>query len=809
MVLDNDFQLGEWRVKPHTNMIEGPEGEAHLEPKAMQVLALLAQHAGGVVQKQEILEDVWDGTYVSDEVLPNAIWELRKALGDDAKKPRFIQTLPKKGYRLIAPVDLHVNAPVTEQASSSWALFPWVLAAAAVVAMLFGLVVLFLDEPGNDGRTHRGTTDDPYSVLVMSFDNHTDAEDVDWLSSGAPTMLRTGLTEISGIRVVSTARLEQVLADFGDDEGQQSVAQQTGADTVVRGSIFKFGNEYRIDVQIEDVADAQIFAAHSVRGDDVFRLMDDLTAWVRDSLVAEGGQNGVPVRPLAEMTTTSLEAFRLYNAGVTARRNLRLADARRLLTRAVEIDPTFALAYLELSWVALYNKDEATYDALGEKMLEHRTHLPPRRRLLLEAAELWNEDRADAERILLDVIERFPEEEEAYMQLCHLYKRSFEPDKARDILERGATALPHSGYLRLNYGYQLLWEGRYPEAIHEFEVYSRIRPEEANPHDSLGEAYLIAGVPERALEEYERALQIDDNFASSHLGRSWAFSQMGRFDKALAELDEIHGDLPPWYLAEELQFMKSYFLSRAGRYQDADILLRQIEARANEVENRTLSGMTHLLESLIELEKGAPTLALAAAERAAELLPTDGRRSRSVRGMTELLLGIAAARTGDLNRAHEHLLALEEHHEPRNSRERWWYHLLLGETLLARGDTRDAYTAFTDGAPQQKMIFNVTHLFENLSGALSLRDGAARAKALAGDRREAIALYEKLLRHDIGQKWTAPLEPRYHMELARLHRELGEREKASRHYRRVLSLWSKADPRLPELAEAEAYLAMS
>ena len=93
MVLDNDFQLGEWRVKPHTNMIEGSDGEAHLEPKAMQVLALLAQRAGDVVQKQEILEDVWDGTYVSDEVLPNAIWELRKALGDDAKKPRFIQTL--------------------------------------------------------------------------------------------------------------------------------------------------------------------------------------------------------------------------------------------------------------------------------------------------------------------------------------------------------------------------------------------------------------------------------------------------------------------------------------------------------------------------------------------------------------------------------------------------------------------------------------------------------------------------------------------------------------------------------------------
>ena len=810
MVLDNDFQLGEWRVKPHTNMIEGPEGETHLEPKAMQVLALLAQRAGGVVQKQEILDDVWDGTYVSDEVLPNAIWELRKALGDDARKPRFIQTLPKKGYRLIVPVDLRVDAPLSEENASLRASFPWVLSAATVVvAMLFGLVVFFLNETATDGRPPRGTADDPYSVLIMSFDNHTNVEDLDWLSTGAPTMLRTGLAEISGIQVVSTARLEQVLADSRDDVGQQSVAHRTGADTVVRGSIFKFGNDYRIDVQIEDVTDAQIFAAYTVRGDDVFRLMDDLTARVRDSLVVEGGDNGVPVRPIAEMTTTSLDAFRLYNAGVIARRNLRLADAQRLLTRAVEIDATFALAYLELSWVALASKDEAAYDALSEKTLEHRKHLPPHRHRLLEAAELWKQDPAEAERILLDVVERRPDEEEAYMQLAYLYKRSFEPSKARDILKRGATALPHSGYLRLCYGYQLLWEGRYPEAIHEFEVYARIRPDEANPRDSLGEAYLIAGIPERALEEYEGALQIDDNFASSHLGRSWAFSQMGHFEKALAELDAIQGDLPPGYSEAELQFMKSYFLSRAGRYQDADILLQQVSARANELQDQTLSGMTHLFESLIELEKGVPTLALAAAERAAEVLPTDGRGSRSHRGMTELLLGIAATRTGDLNRAHKHLLALQEYHQPKNSRERWWYHLLLGETLLARGDAHGAYTAFTDGAPRQKMIFNVTHLFENLSGALSFRDGAARAKALAGDRREAIALYEKLVRPDIGQKWTAPLEPRYHMELARLHRELGDREQASRHYRRVLSLWSKADPRLPELAEAEAYLAKS
>ena len=104
MTLEGEFQLGDRRVRPHTNTVVGPEGETHVEPKAMQVLAFLAERSGRVVSKHEILAQVWKGTFVSEEVLPNAIWELRKALGDDAKRPRFIQTLPKTGYRLIARV---------------------------------------------------------------------------------------------------------------------------------------------------------------------------------------------------------------------------------------------------------------------------------------------------------------------------------------------------------------------------------------------------------------------------------------------------------------------------------------------------------------------------------------------------------------------------------------------------------------------------------------------------------------------------------------------------------------------------------
>jgi serine/threonine-protein kinase len=101
------FRVGEWRVEPTLNQIvrdSDPEGAVKLEPKAMQVLVCLAERAGEVVDKESVIREVWEGAFVSNEVLTNAIWELRRALGDDAKSSVFIQTIPKRGYRLVSPV---------------------------------------------------------------------------------------------------------------------------------------------------------------------------------------------------------------------------------------------------------------------------------------------------------------------------------------------------------------------------------------------------------------------------------------------------------------------------------------------------------------------------------------------------------------------------------------------------------------------------------------------------------------------------------------------------------------------------------
>jgi adenylate cyclase len=100
------LRVGPWTIEPQKSVIFRENHRMRVEPKAMQVLVYLVEHAGEVVEREEILRAVWNGSKVKAEVLTNAIWELRKAFGDDAFEPDFIQTVSRTGYLLVAPVEL-------------------------------------------------------------------------------------------------------------------------------------------------------------------------------------------------------------------------------------------------------------------------------------------------------------------------------------------------------------------------------------------------------------------------------------------------------------------------------------------------------------------------------------------------------------------------------------------------------------------------------------------------------------------------------------------------------------------------------
>ena len=107
--MQGDFLIKDWLVQPQTNTVEKGSRRWHLEPKVMQVLVQLAMHSDQVLAKERLIETVWRGTFVGDDVLIRCISEIRYVFGDDARSPSIIQTIPKSGYRLIAPVTMQEN----------------------------------------------------------------------------------------------------------------------------------------------------------------------------------------------------------------------------------------------------------------------------------------------------------------------------------------------------------------------------------------------------------------------------------------------------------------------------------------------------------------------------------------------------------------------------------------------------------------------------------------------------------------------------------------------------------------------------
>jgi DNA-binding winged helix-turn-helix (wHTH) protein len=115
--LASGFRLAELTVQPNQGRIVSLGGEAHVEPRAMDVLVVLARRAGDTVSRNELIEAVWKHSYVCDEALSRCISLLRHALGDDRSNPRFVETIPKRGYRLMMPVQLVASTePVSPRA---------------------------------------------------------------------------------------------------------------------------------------------------------------------------------------------------------------------------------------------------------------------------------------------------------------------------------------------------------------------------------------------------------------------------------------------------------------------------------------------------------------------------------------------------------------------------------------------------------------------------------------------------------------------------------------------------------------------
>ena len=190
-----DFWVGDRLVRPSLGEIQLGLERVHLEPRSMEVLLALARRPKEVIPKRELIEAVWGEAFVSDEVLTHAIWDLRRAFGDNASDPEFIQTVPKRGYRLIAPVKLieqpRRRATDREPAGARWK--------PATRTLVWGLLAL-LAVLGTVFWLSRRPPAEPAPAVLVLMPTDPPSGQPDW-GLRLDIRLRSELTGIDGIGI--------------------------------------------------------------------------------------------------------------------------------------------------------------------------------------------------------------------------------------------------------------------------------------------------------------------------------------------------------------------------------------------------------------------------------------------------------------------------------------------------------------------------------------------------------------------------------------------------------------------------------
>ena len=676
---------------------------------------------------------------------------------------------------------------------------PALTAIAALALILVGMAVWLLN-PRDETSLATGASGRP-AIAVMQFENVTGAGDVEWMSRGVPNMLLSGLAQTRGLDVVSAQRVHEVMKQISEAPGAPvdrrqvaEAARRVGAGAVVVGSIVKAGSDIRIDAQLEDVASGRVLVAQTVRGTDVFALVDQLATAIRSGI---GFRDAGPLRHVAEISTSSLEAYRYYSEGLAAYNNTRIADARGLFEKAVAMDPAFAQAYLHLMLVARHQRLEKEAETFERRAVEHSDRLDERQRLLLKAEVARHDSPVEAIQALEELIAKYPDTEQAYALACTLYQPVVGPlqNRAKQlaVVEAGVAALPSSTLLRNYYGYALLGSGRFSEAVRVFESYAELAPREPNPFDSLGEAHVLMGYPDKAIEYYSRALTIQPSFFPSHVGRDFALSMLGRYDEALAS--------GPSY-----RHVDAFMLARLGRYREAAQLVGDDIRDATAIGNIGDVAIFHLLLAVLELEQKQPSGVKPHIWRPEDLpVPVPPEPTRIYLVIAHTLAGLAAIQQNRIDEARSRLTEQSRIFRADSAAELWWHKLLEGEVALAEGKLDTAAKAFAGGEPRGKMWLHFhTYHVPLLANNLLWRDGLARVAKARGDFASAIAAYQRLLAPGLDQKWNAMYEPRFVLEIARLHEQLQDNREALKYYERFLQFWKNADGDLPELAAARS-----
>lgn len=519
-----------------------------LSPKSFDLLFVLLQNSGHLIDKKELLKLIWPGTFVEEANISVHVAALRRALGDPPGSSSYIETVPGRGYRFLADVREVMSAPPGEVSDSfanssdaerpnspagvrpeqeegktatqktaarealsdtlseshsrfrslRWLLSLFVL---AVGAILGGLVLV------RPYLTQRGEI--IHSIAILPFVNVSEDPGVEYLSEGLSDAIINNLSQLPGLRVMS---FNSVLRFKGQSDFQ-AIGRKLNVRTVLLGRLTRHGEDLSIRTELIDVQDNR-----TLWGQQYDRKLDAIQALQEEVSLAVSEQLRIRLtnaeqKLLSKRSTANSEAYQLYILGCYSMRRMTKEGWEKgieCFEQAIQKDPAYAPAYVGLTW---------TYSELGLRGL-----MPP------------SEAQPRAERAALKAVELDDTLAEAHAARGYIRVRDWDWPAAKREFKRALELDPNSRDANMMYYFYLRDNGRTNEALPYAQRTYELDPMSPRASADLGSAYYEARQYGRAIEQLAKTIEMEPKFAPAHARLGAAYLAKGSYREAIEEL---------------------------------------------------------------------------------------------------------------------------------------------------------------------------------------------------------------------------------------------------------------------------------
>jgi TolB-like protein/DNA-binding winged helix-turn-helix (wHTH) protein/Tfp pilus assembly protein PilF len=529
------LRFAAFELDPANELLRNGGVVVKLPPQPFKVLTMLASRPGQLIRREELCRAIWgDETVVDFERgLNTCMRQIRTALGEEAGSPQFIETVPRLGYRFVAPVDLTAvaspklssevenvasaeipssgpasSAPCGEQGLRRWRWW----AALAFTALSVTLVTVNVSGLRDRLRGRSGASR-MQSLAVLPLESLSRDPEQEYLADGITEALTTDLGKIGTLRVISRT---SAMALRGTRKTLPEIAREVKVDVVVQGAVRLSGNRVRITVQLVQAATDRHLWAETYERDlrDVLALQDEVAGSIANALRLKLGAG--PRR-----YTDDLEAYQLYLRGRYAldRRTPAggsMANALQYFEQATAKDPNYALAYAGAADTLL------AIDFQSNGTIESRSEAYLRAKLAAEKALELDATLSEAHTAVAGVRQR----EYAWQEAERVFRRAIELD-------------PNNTAAHLRLGMQLLLiRGRSEEGLGEIRRALDLDPLSFITHEYFAQALLVMGRYQEAVEQARKATAVDPTQVTAYMSAGRALSLRGRHAEAVAVLQE-------------------------------------------------------------------------------------------------------------------------------------------------------------------------------------------------------------------------------------------------------------------------------